>query len=228
MDVLCVYCFDVLVSDLDKRTPIPFPGAHLAKTNPEHLVNGEAESHDVVSISTSYPLFVTWNLISPSGAKKLRGCIGTFDPLPLAQGLKSYSLTAAFDDSRFDPITRKEITKLECAVSLLINFEDCDDALDWTPGVHGIRISFPHPSSPSRRRLSATYLPDVCTDQGWTKDQCLESLMRKAGYDPSYNKPKNSGWRSIENLKVERYRALKGRISYDEYVDAVGELAKLN
>lgn len=52
--------------------------------------------------------------------------------------------------------------------------------------------------------------------------------MRKAGYDPSYNKPKNSGWRSIENLKVERYRALKGRISYDEYVDAVGELAKLN
>jgi len=228
MDVLCVYCFDILVSELEKHTPIPFPAAHLAKTNPNHLANGEAESHDVVSIDTSYPLFVTWNSITASGAKRLRGCIGTFEPLPLAQGLKSYALTAAFDDSRFDPITKKEIAKLECCVSLLINFEDCADPLDWTPGIHGIRISFPHPTSPSRRRLSATYLPDVCTDQGWTKEQCLESLMRKAGYDPSYNKGKNAGWRGVDGLRVERYRALKGRISYDGYIAAVGELAKLN
>jgi AMMECR1 domain-containing protein len=40
-------------------------------------------------------LFVTWNLVS-SGGKKLRGCIGTFEPLPLARGLKSYALTAYF------------------------------------------------------------------------------------------------------------------------------------
>jgi hypothetical protein len=53
MDVLCVYCFDILVSELEKHTPIPFPAAHLAKTNPNHLANGEAESHDVVSIDTS-------------------------------------------------------------------------------------------------------------------------------------------------------------------------------
>jgi AMMECR1 domain-containing protein len=97
------------------------------------------------------------------------------------------------------------------SVSLLINFESCADPLDWTRGVHGIRIVFPHPQSPSRRRLSATYLPDVCTDQGWTKDECLESLMRKAGYDPSSS-----------------YRALKGRISHDGYVEAVSELGKLN
>ena len=68
---------------------------------------------------------MTWNLVSSGGGKKLRGCIGTFEPLPLAQGLKSYALTAydipgyrtydsAFDDSRFDPITRREIAKLEC------------------------------------------------------------------------------------------------------------------
>jgi hypothetical protein len=52
--------------------------------------------------------------------------------------------------------------------------------------------------------------------------------MRKAGYDPSYNKGKNAGWRGVDGLRVERYRALKGRISYDRYVAAVGELAKLN
>ena len=53
MDILCVYCFDVLGSELEKRTPIPFPAAHLAKTNPKLLTNGDAESHDVVSIDTN-------------------------------------------------------------------------------------------------------------------------------------------------------------------------------
>ena len=53
MDILCVYCFDVLGSELDKRAAIPFPAAHLAKTNPKLLTNGDAESHDVVSIDTN-------------------------------------------------------------------------------------------------------------------------------------------------------------------------------
>ena len=52
MDILCVYCFDVLNSELEKRSPIPFPAAHLAKTNPKLLTNGEAETNDVVSIDT--------------------------------------------------------------------------------------------------------------------------------------------------------------------------------
>ena len=42
-----------------------------------------------------HPLFVTWNTVSRrSGHKSLRGCIGTFDPLELSNGLKSYALTA--------------------------------------------------------------------------------------------------------------------------------------
>jgi hypothetical protein len=55
MDVLCVYCFDVLVAELEKRSPIPFPAALLAKTNPNLLTSAEAESesHDVVSIDTN-------------------------------------------------------------------------------------------------------------------------------------------------------------------------------
>jgi len=84
----------------------------------------------VLSVNGDSPLFVTWNLVSSGGGRKLRGCIGTFEALPLAQGLKSYALTAyvycfapsecsAFDDSRFDPISKKEIPKLECWFVLL-------------------------------------------------------------------------------------------------------------
>lgn len=41
-----------------------------------------------------YPLFVTWNTVSKSGHKSLRGCIGTFEAQELSGGLKSYALTS--------------------------------------------------------------------------------------------------------------------------------------
>lgn len=40
------------------------------------------------------PLFVTWSVVSRSGVKRLRGCIGTFDAQELDFGLKSYALTS--------------------------------------------------------------------------------------------------------------------------------------
>lgn len=43
--------------------------------------------------SEEYPLFVTWNTISRSGYKSLRGCIGTFEAQGLESGLRSYALT---------------------------------------------------------------------------------------------------------------------------------------
>jgi hypothetical protein len=58
MDILCVYCFDVLASELEKRTPIPFPAAQLPKSNLlVGVVNGVAGddttvSKDAVSIDT--------------------------------------------------------------------------------------------------------------------------------------------------------------------------------
>lgn len=42
----------------------------------------------------SYPLFVTWNTISKSGHKSLRGCIGTFEAHELSYGLRTYALTS--------------------------------------------------------------------------------------------------------------------------------------
>jgi AMME syndrome candidate gene 1 protein len=40
------------------------------------------------------PLFVTWNTVSRSGSKTLRGCIGTFEAQELEHGLKNYALTS--------------------------------------------------------------------------------------------------------------------------------------
>lgn len=40
-------------------------------------------------------------------------------------------LHSALKDSRFPPVTRDELPRLFCSVSLLTNFEDVGDYLDW-------------------------------------------------------------------------------------------------
>ena len=127
-----------------------------------------------------HPLFVTWNTVSQrSGHKSLRGCIGTFEAHELGHGLREYALTAAFDDTRFSPISLSELRTLSCAVTLLTKFTPCADAFDWELGVHGIRISFSHHG----KRYGATYLPDVS--------------LRSLGHYPGLRASFISGGRSV-------------------------------
>ena len=42
-----------------------------------------------------------------------------------------YYCCSAMKDSRFDPITREEFSKLHCSVSILTHFEEARDYLDW-------------------------------------------------------------------------------------------------
>ncbi|KAJ2984887.1 hypothetical protein NUW58_g5824 [Xylaria curta] len=157
---------------------------------------------------TESPLFVTWNTVSrTSGRTSLRGCIGTFESQELGGGLSSYALTSALDDSRFDPISKRELPSLEAAVTLLTDFEDCDDAMDWELGTHGLRISF----TDRKRRYGSTYLPNVAVEQDWTKEETLVSLMRKAGWVGPRDK-----WRDVD-LHVVRYQGKKESLQYPEY-----------
>ncbi|XP_015427146.1 PREDICTED: AMMECR1-like protein isoform X7 [Myotis davidii] len=150
---MCCYCFDVLYCHL-----YGFPQPRLPRFT-----------------NDPYPLFVTWKT---GRDKRLRGCIGTFSAMNLHSGLREYTLTSALKDSRFPPLTREELPKLSCSVSLLTNFEDASDYLDWEVrtaafgtlrciwvrvGVHGIRIEFINEKGVKR---TATYLPEVAKEQG--------------------------------------------------------------
>lgn len=173
-----------------------------AATSTDSLPDAETE------VITESPLFVTWNTVSPrTGHTSLRGCIGTFESQELGEGLAAYAITSAIQDMRFDPISKRELPSLEVAVTLLTNFEDCDDPMDWEIGTHGLRISF----TDRGRRYGATYLPDVALEQGWTKEETLVSLMRKAGWTGRKDK-----WQSVD-LKVVRYQGKKKSLQYPEY-----------
>jgi len=45
-------------------------------------------------------------------------------------------LKSALQDSRFDPISEEEFPKLTCAVSLLHDFEEVDDIMDWEVNIY--------------------------------------------------------------------------------------------
>jgi AMME syndrome candidate gene 1 protein len=108
-DDMIYYCFDVLHNHLHDNDNHP----------PPSFANDE------------FPLFVTWY---KGKNKDLRGCIGTFSPLSLHDGLKEYALTSAIRDTRFSPIVKDELSKLNCSVSLLTNFEPATNWKDWEIG----------------------------------------------------------------------------------------------
>ncbi|KAK1757246.1 AMMECR1-like protein [Echria macrotheca] len=156
---------------------------------------------------TESPLFVTWNTLSTRHGSSLRGCIGTFEPQELEDGLESYALTSALHDTRFNPISARELPTLEVAVTLLTDFEDADGPMDWEIGTHGLRLSFYYHG----QRYGSTYLPDVAPEQGWTKEETVVSLMRKAGWMGRKDK-----WRDVD-LKVVRYQGRRESLEYAEY-----------
>jgi uncharacterized protein (TIGR00296 family) len=108
------------------------------------------------------------------------------------------------------PITQRELSALECSVTLLTDFESISDPMDWQIGKHGLRINFTH----SGRRYGSTYLPDVAREQAWTKEETLISLMRKAGWNG-----RREDWRKVPNLNVVRYQGRRTSLGYSEWVE---------
>ena len=185
---MCYHCFDILVEELQGkskssrwRTPRNRPAPDYAKSLPDPTVE--------------CPIFITWekvrpvtgfpgNLLSGRGDSngqpvyELRGCIGTLSPKPLITSVGDYALTSALRDRRFQPITPQEIPSLRVSVSLLVQYEPCQDCFDWVVGTHGILIRF----TKANREYSATYLPEVAKDQGWNQKAAVTALIRKAGF----------------------------------------------
>ncbi|KAF2266176.1 hypothetical protein CC78DRAFT_492281 [Lojkania enalia] len=187
------------------RLLVPSPSTTSSFFSLPKRLHREKESESV-DLDRS-PLFVTWNIVTRSGDKRLRGCIGTFEAQDLDDGLRSYAITSAFEDTRFNPIELRELPSLECGVTLLTNFEPIASPLDWQIGIHGLRISFTYHG----RRYGSTYLPDVAKEQGWTKEETMISLMRKAGWSG-----KKEDWRNVD-LTVVRYQGRQVRLAYREW-----------
>ncbi|KAI3408775.1 AMMECR1 domain-containing protein [Psidium guajava] len=187
---MVVYCFDNLVAHYN-REEAPPPAF-------------DAGQH---------PLFVTWKKVVNGSEPRLRGCIGTLEARCLINGFKDYALTSALRDRRFPPIQAKELPFLECTVSILTDYENGNNYLDWEVGKHGIIIEFTDPEYNTRR--SATYLPEVAANEGWTKIEAIDSLMRKAGYNGTITELLR------KRIQLTRYQSTLFTMDYSDYVTYV-------
>ena len=135
------------------------------------------------------------HLRAPSGAfvtlkrgGDLRGCIGTIEPRePLYQAVLDNGDNAARRDPRFSPVTPPELQDLVIEVSVLSPPRPIDSWEEFKVGEQGIILS------KSGRR--AVFLPEVATEQGWTREETLSYLARKAGLPAD-------AWRSGASFSV--------------------------
>ena len=106
--------------------------------------------------------------------ENLRGCIGYIRAQkPLHQTIREMARAAAFQDSRFKPVTEAELGDLEIEISVLTPLEKVSDLEDITVGEHGIYIIKDH--------HSGLLLPQVATEQKWDRESFLKHTCTKAG-----------------------------------------------
>lgn len=189
-----------------------------------------------VDYNEKHSLFITWKKQSKQlgnyddeeeDGYQLRGCIGTFSASPLYYGLEKYSLIAALEDTRFSPISKKELPLLSCGCNILSDSSPIytattgGDIFDWEIGKHGVEVRFRYPKR-NGKLLSATFLPDVMVEQKWDKLDTFMNLIQKAGVYDSMEE-------ILENyekyfIQVTRYEGHKSVITYDQFKSKFKEI----
>jgi uncharacterized protein (TIGR00296 family) len=152
---------------------------------------------------------------------ELRGCIGSLQPKRLTEEhLYHYIKTSAFHDTRFTPISYNnnhndtEITSLRVSVSLLVQYETCNNCYDWNIGQHGIIIKFKSSSSSSSSSssYSATFLPEVAVQQQWDHTTTIRQLIYKSGYTGTISTS------LLQSIHCTRYQSSKYTMTFPQYV----------
>ncbi|MCF8369616.1 MAG: AmmeMemoRadiSam system protein B [Bacteroidales bacterium] len=139
------------------------------------------------------------NLQTPCGAfvtlkknHQLRGCIGLFSSEePLVKVIQHMAIAAATQDSRFPPVTSKELPGLILEISILTPLKQIKDVAEIELGKHGIYIK--------KGYRTGTFLPQVATETGWGLEEFLGHCARdKAGI----------GWYGWKEADLFTYEAL--------------------
>jgi AmmeMemoRadiSam system protein A len=104
---------------------------------------------------------------------QLRGCVGyVFPTTSLFRAVAETARAAAFEDTRFLPVTREEVPELEVSLSVLSSLAAINPE-SVTVGRHGLLVS--------QHGHRGLLLPQVPVEHGWDRLAFLEQACRKAG-----------------------------------------------
>jgi AmmeMemoRadiSam system protein B/AmmeMemoRadiSam system protein A len=105
---------------------------------------------------------------------ELRGCIGHMSSdIELGQTVGAMALQAAFNDSRFSPVQQTELKSIEIEISVLTPMKPIASSDKIVVGRDGVLLS--------KSGASAVFLPQVATENNWSRAEMLDNLCRKAG-----------------------------------------------
>lgn len=123
---------------------------------------------------------------------ELRGCIGRFDANePLYKVVQQMAIASATEDYRFQPVEQKELSDIDIEISVLTPMRKIKTIDEIQMGKHGIYIR--------KGNRGGTFLPQVATETGWTKEEFLGHCAQdKAGI----------GWNGWKDAEIYIYEAL--------------------
>ncbi len=145
------------------------------------------------------PTGLSETLNTPRGAfvtlyvnHKLRGCVGRFDAtLPLWKVVQLMAVAAANQYYRFRKVEPDELSQLEIQISVLTPLKRIKSIDEFIPGKNGIYMK--------KGNYTGTFLPQVATKTGWSKEELLGHCARdKAGI----------GWKGWKTAELYIYEAL--------------------
>ena len=175
------------LSDKDKKDLLA-----LARSTVEQYVKNNKkpeidEKHLSSILKTNCGAFVT---LKKHG--NLRGCIGRFDASePLYKVVQDMAIASSTQDSRFLPVESNEIPELDIEISVLTPMKRISSINEIELGKHGIYMK--------KGYRSGTFLPQVATETGWTKEEFLGHCAQdKAGI----------GWDGWKDAELFVYEAL--------------------
>jgi AmmeMemoRadiSam system protein A len=123
---------------------------------------------------------------------RLRGCIGQFvSDNPLYEVVNQMAIASAFQDTRFNPLSKDEFDRIRIEISVLGPLKKINNISEIVLGKHGIYIT--------KGQRAGTMLPQVATGNHWTLEQFLGYTSRdKAGL----------GWDGWKSADIYIYEAV--------------------
>ena len=123
---------------------------------------------------------------------RLRGCIGHFgEDVPLYKVVAEMARAAAFEDPRFQPVSREELADIDIEISVLTPMRRIQSLDEFELHCHGIYIR--------KGYRSGTFLPQVADEVNWTKEEFVGHCSQdKAGL----------GWDGWRDAELYVYEAL--------------------
>jgi MEMO1 family protein len=101
--------------------------------------------------------------------KQLRGCIGEFEPKEkLSKVIENMTIAAASKDMRFQPVAKSELNDINIEISVMSPRRKISNWQEFELGKQGVVVE--------SGQNAGTFLPQVATENNWTKEQFLSEL----------------------------------------------------